>query len=76
MKKAVCLAMTVLFIFLFAGCGDSERDINECGVCGKKYYAGDAGGNYMSIAWSGMCKSCKKNYDTFKEIKDYYELNP
>ena len=76
MKKALCLAMTVLFLFLFVGCGDSGGNTKKCSVCGDTYYAGDAGGNYKSIARSGMCKSCKRGYDTQKEIKDYFELNP
>ena len=71
------LMLTLLLSILgFSGCSSSNgRDVNECGVCGRKYYAGDAGGNYMKIAYSGMCKSCYARYKTHQEIKDYYDLN-
>ena len=71
------LVLTLLLsVLVFSGCSSSnERDVNECGVCGTKYYAGDAGGNYMKIAYSGMCKSCYETYKAYQEIKDYYELN-
>jgi hypothetical protein len=32
-------------------------------MCGKTYKAGDSGGNYMSIAYSGMSKKCHNNFD-------------
>lgn len=59
--------------FSLVACGGSgERDVNECGSCGKKYYAG---GNYMKIATSGMCKRCYNNFKSTKEALDYYDLN-
>ncbi len=79
MKRIVSLILAVLIfcVFLmFAACEGGERSVEKCAICGTKYYAGDAAGNYMSIARSGMCKSCKTTYDAYNEIKDYYELNP
>ena len=50
--------------------GSSNRHSLTCSVCGKTYYAGDSGGNYMSIAKSGMCVSC---HDSFQGAKDALE---
>jgi len=79
LKRITSVILVVLVIgmmFVFSGCsGSDERDVAECGVCGKRYYAGDAGGNYMKIAYSGMCKKCYSRYKEQKELRDYYELN-
>ena len=76
MKKFVCLILTLVMSLSLVACGGSgERDVNECGSCGKKYYAGDAGGNYMKIATSGMCKRCYSNFKSTREALDYYDLN-
>ena len=42
----------------------------KCSTCGKSYYPGDSGGNYMSIARTHMCKKC---YENFKWAMDTYE---
>ena len=34
----------------------------KCKVCGKYFKPGDSGGNYMSIAKTGMCKNCYNNF--------------
>ena len=76
MKKIVCLLLTLAMGLTLVACGTSgERDVNKCGSCGTKYYAGDAGGNCMKIATSGMCKKCYSNFKMKKEIVDYFELN-
>ncbi len=76
MKKFLCLTLAVVMCLSLCACGgSSERDVNECGSCGRKYYAGDAGGNYRKIASSGMCKSCYNNYKSTQEALDYYNLN-
>lgn len=37
-----------------------------CGSCGRSFNSGDIGGNYKSIAKTGMCKNC---YNNFKSLK-------
>lgn len=76
MKKFLCFILTLIISMSLMACGSSgERDVAECGSCDRKYYAGDVGGNYMSIARTGMCKNCYNNYKFTQETLDYYELN-
>ena len=73
--KMICIILSALLLLSAFGCSSSDRDVATCSACGKKYYAGDAGGNYMSIAYSSMCKSCNREYKNRQEMKDYLELN-
>lgn len=77
MKKAIVAILIVGMIFIFCSCGggDNERDIATCEGCGKRFYAGDAAGNYMNIAWTNLCNSCEAEAKAYGEIKDYLELN-
>ena len=58
---AAILLLVGLWIFSGGKGGGGSR--NTCKVCGRSWPAGDSGGNYMSIARSGMCVSCHNNYD-------------
>ena len=73
MKKIVGLILSLLVMcFFFTGCSSSTsssrtsssstRSTKTCGYCGKQYSAGDAGGNYMNIAKTNLCKSCYAFY--------------
>lgn len=76
MRKIITVILTFTLAISLTSCtGSNERDVAECNVCGAKYYSGDAGGNYMQIAYSGMCNKCYDNYKTRNEIKDYIDLN-
>ena len=77
MKKAIVAILIVGMLFIFCSCGggDSERDVARCKGCGKRFYAGDAAGNYMNIAWTNLCNECEAVAKAYGEIKDYYELN-
>lgn len=50
-----------------SGSGSSHHSTNTCKSCGRTYEAGDSGGNFMSIARTGMCKNC---YNNFKWAQD------
>lgn len=41
-----------------------------CKSCGRQYEAGDAAGNYMNIAKTGMCKNCYNNFNDLKGFLD------
>ncbi len=72
-----CIILFVIIALIAKGCdGSNERDTATCSGCGKTYYAGDSGGNYMSIGLSGYCKKCKEAIKWGQDMKDYYELNP
>ncbi|MBQ6646134.1 MAG: hypothetical protein IJM56_05580 [Clostridia bacterium] len=67
-----CIGMGVRFVAtggLSGGISNPNGSLT-CGVCRKSYKAGDSGGNYMSIARSGMCVSC---YNSFLGAKDALE---
>ena len=75
-RKILITILAFTFAVSLTSCtGTNERDVAECDVCGKKYYSGDAGGNYMQISYSGMCNKCHDNFETINEIKDYIDLN-
>ncbi len=72
-----CIILFVIIALIAKGCdGSNERDTATCSGCGKTYYAGDSGGNYMSIGLSGYCKKCKEAIKWGQDMKDYYEVNP
>ena len=69
MKKGFVIFIAVIvLIALIASCsgggsgGGSGHRTNPCKSCGRSYEAGDAGGNFMSIAKTGMCKNCYNNF--------------
>lgn len=41
-----------------------------CKSCGRQFEAGDAAGNYMNIAKTGMCKNCYNNFNDLKGFSD------
>ena len=45
-----------------SGSGSSSGKSATCKVCGRSFKAGDSAGNFMSIAKSGMCNNCHRNY--------------
>ena len=70
----VLIIVVLLFVvFAFASCGggggggSSSHSTNTCKSCGRTFEAGDSGGNYMSIARTGMCKN---RYNNFKWAQD------
>ena len=63
MKKVLAIILIFLLLLLLVSCSSSKSSTLTCSMCGKTYKAGDSGGNYMSIAYSGMCKKCHNNYD-------------
>lgn len=75
-KGIIAIATIVLFIYIVSsiavGGGNSSSNVSTstCGSCGRSYKAGDAGGNYMSIAKSGLCKNCNSNREYFEWIFD------
>lgn len=75
-KVIIAIAAVVLFIYIVSsiavGGGSVSNNVstNTCGSCGRSYKAGDAGGNYMSIAKSGLCKNCNSNREYFEWIFD------
>lgn len=74
-KALIAIAAVTLFIFFVSGAsvgGGSSSNVstNTCGSCGRSYKAGDAGGNFMSIAKSGLCKNCNSNREYFEWIFD------
>lgn len=76
MKKTAIALLILIIILSFSACGgDGERDIATCKGCGKRFYAGDAAGNYMNIAWTNLCNRCEAEAKAYGEIKDYLELN-
>ena len=76
MKKITIIFLVLTMIFIFSACGgNDERDIAICKGCGKRFYAGDAAGNYMNIAWTNLCNRCEAEAKAYGEIKDYFELN-
>ena len=45
-----------------SGSGSSSGKSATCKVCGRSFNAGDSAGNFMSIARSGMCNNCHRNF--------------
>ena len=67
MKKLLLFVLIIVIITMLGSClGDSTSSSSSskatCGSCGRSYSAGDSGGNYRSIAWTGMCKNCYNNF--------------
>ena len=59
------IAVLIIIIFLASnnsGSSSSKYSTNTCKSCGRTYEAGDSGGNFMSIARTGMCKNCYENF--------------
>ncbi len=81
-RKAIGIAMLVStlvvgipLICIFSNSGSSSSSgsnskIAECKVCEREFEAGDRAGNYKSIARTGMCNNCYKNYQWGKEYID------
>ncbi|MBQ7892151.1 MAG: hypothetical protein IJ359_08420 [Erysipelotrichaceae bacterium] len=67
MKKYLIIFAILLGLFLIGSCEDNEHSSVRCGICGREYQAGDAGGNFMNITWSGFCKSCEKGYHSLNQ---------
>ncbi len=57
----IFILIVVLYTITTSG-GQFTSSKATCKMCGRSWNSGDSGGNYMSIALSGMCKSCKSNY--------------
>lgn len=57
----IFLLIVVLYTITSSG-GQFTSSKATCKMCGRSWNSGDSGGNYMSIALSGMCKNCKSNY--------------
>ena len=54
-----------LIIYIFMGASSFSHGSGstlKCNTCGHTYEAGDSGGNYTSIAKTGMCKSCYRDF--------------
>lgn len=58
----VIIILTALVLLIISNKGGYTSDSATCKMCGRSWKAGDTGGNYMSIALSGMCKNCETNY--------------
>ena len=64
--KGIIIVVAILLLvgfFIFGGGRGGNGGTNTCKVCGRSWSAGDSGGNYMSIARSGMCVNCHNNYE-------------
>ena len=71
-KKKLTVWNIVIIVFvlaLLASCvavmsdsSPSKPATAKCKSCGRTFQAGDNGGNYMSIARTGMCKNCYENF--------------
>ena len=64
---AAVIVIILVLVLLIGSCGGSGSGggatrKNTCKSCGRSYEAGDAGGNFMNIARTGMCKNCYNNY--------------
>ena len=73
-SSIIAIIVFVIIIFAISGglgsSGGSSGRGGTCKSCGRKFAAGDEGGNYMSVARRGMCKNCYNNYDSMKEFLD------
>ena len=67
MKKLIAILLSLILAFSMAACGGGNPKTNTCGSCGRTYEAGDSAGNFKSIAKSGMCNRCLKNYYVMSE---------
>ena len=76
-KKITALLLAAVIICKLTSCSESgtERDVATCKGCGRSFYAGDANGNYMNIAWTNLCNKCEAEVKAYQELKDYIELN-
>lgn len=72
MKKILVFVIIILILGILGSClGNTSSSAKaRCSSCGRSYSAGDAGGNYRSITWTGMCKNC---YNNFKWAKNAIE---
>lgn len=64
----ICIVLAL--VLSMSGCTGSSSGHsknNTCKSCGRSFPAGDSGGNYMSIARTGMCKNCYNNYQWGKK---------
>ena len=64
MKKVMVVLLSLVLAFTMVACGGGGSNSNTCKSCHRTYEAGDSAGNYKSIAKSGMCNKCLKNYYT------------
>ncbi len=73
MKKVVAVILVIVMCFSFCACGSSSSSGGHkttCKSCGRTFEAGDAAGNYMNIARTGMCNNCEGNYHAMKGYLD------
>lgn len=62
--RAAVLVMVVILVLSVVGgvfMGGGSPSVNRCRSCGRSFQAG-AGGDFMSIARSGMCSDCYSNF--------------
>ena len=75
-KGLIAIVAVALLVFVASsiaaggGGSSSSTSTNTCGSCGRTYKAGDAGGNFMNIAKTGLCKNCNSNREYFEWIFD------
>lgn len=66
MKVLLIIVACVLVFSMIGSCmgdtGGSNSSTAKCRSCGRTFKAGDAAGNYRSIARTNMCKNCYSNY--------------
>lgn len=66
MKKIVALILVVAICLSMVACtGGSSSGSSKtrtCKSCGRSFTVGDSAGNSMSIAKSGMCNNCYRNF--------------
>lgn len=66
MKVLLVIVACVLLFAMIGSCmgdtGSSNASTAKCKSCGRTFKAGDAAGNYRSIARTNMCKNCYSNY--------------
>ena len=67
---SIILLLLVVGLVLHACSASPDRSSATCGSCGRTYAPGDSGGNYMSIARTGMCNNCYGNFKWAQSILD------
>ena len=67
MKKIIAVLLSLVLAFSMVACGGGSPKTNTCKSCSRTYEAGDSAGNFKSIAKSGMCNRCLKNYYIMSE---------
>ena len=76
MRKAGVFFLIAALLLSLGGCaGFEERPSRICGICGQKYYEGDANGNYKKIESSGLCKICFGNETLKQKLREHLENN-